>query len=451
MRLYLLRHGQTDWNAAHKLQGQTDVPLNETGLKQAREEAKRREEAGITFDRVFSSPLYRAKETARIVSGLPEEEIQTDPRIMEMSFGVDEGKFYSFDPAQREKMSENYQNFAYHPECYKACQGGESYEDLIRRTADFYRLLNDKYGDSDESILIVSHGAALHALLFTMLHRTDMEEYWQPHIANCRLMQAVFAQEAVILTEDPLCAVLQKAAGEGDLYIFAREKGRKPDRNQPVRYAGIVSGSVDAGLRPDTDFTIGGDLGKNRILLIAEAEAKAAKKINVNGEEQIITGNAEVVEDGKGGYDALLEAPSGRKAVLSLITYPKMRVVARGFAPVNPQVQIIPVPVDPACPGEKREEIRLSDLPEGMGEIWLSFWCTAGRGTLETEDGSGKAEISDGAAHEVKMRLSALGENLLKRESVSLLLKLCPDEKVPTVKLPREVSLLCVRRIHVIG
>ena len=93
MRLYLLRHGQTDWNAAHKLQGQTDVPLNETGLKQAREEAKRREEAGITFDRVFSSPLSRAKETARIVSGLPEEEIQTDPRIMEMSFGVDDGDF----------------------------------------------------------------------------------------------------------------------------------------------------------------------------------------------------------------------------------------------------------------------------------------------------------------------------------------------------------------------
>ena len=450
MRLYLLRHGQTDWNAAHKLQGQTDVPLNETGIRQAREEAKRREAAGVTFDRVFSSPLSRAKETARIVSGLPEEEIQTDPRIMEMSFGVDEGKFYSFDPAQREKMSENYQNFAYHPERYQACQGGESYEDLIRRTADFYRFLNDKYGNSDESILVVSHGAALHALLFTILHRTDMEEYWQPHIANCRLMEVVFVQKAVILTEDPLCAVLKKGAGEGDLYVFSREKGRRPDKTQPVRYAGLVSGSVDAGLRPDTDFTIGGDLGKNRILLIAEAEAKAAEKIVVNGEEELITGNAEVVSDGKGGYDALLPAPSGKKAVLSLITYPKMRVVARGFAPVNPQAQIHPSGGSSENPGSRQAEICLSDLPEGMGEIWLSFWCTAGSGVLETQDGRGKVGIPGGKAHEVKVRLSALGDNLLKGNSARLHLTLSPDEAVAKVKLPREISLLCVRRIHVI-
>ncbi|MGI5989127.1 MAG: histidine phosphatase family protein [Lachnospiraceae bacterium] len=447
MKLYLLRHGQTDWNVAHKLQGRTDIPLNKKGIGQAQTEAKRVKAAGITFDRVISSPLSRAKQTASIVSGLPEEQIETDARIAEMSFGVDEGKFYSFDPALRDKMEENYRNFAYHPQRYKACQGGESYQQLIERTASFYRDLIARYGDSGESILVVSHGAALHGMLYTMFARENMEEFWDPHIANCRLMRAVKIGDAVVLTEDDLCSVLKQGAGGGDLYIFNREKGKKPDRDKPVRYVGLVSGSVDAGLRPDTDFTIGGDMGKNRILLIAEAEAEASRKIVVNGAEKLITGNAEVAEDGKGGYDAYLPAPSGKKAVLSLITYPDMRVIARGFAPVNPAADISVLPDEE---GEKRAEILVSDIPDGMGEIWLDFWCTCGSGTISDAESGRSLIIPAGRAEEVKLRLSDLGKELLRQDSCRLVLSLKADGAVSKAKLPKEVKLLCVRKVHVI-
>jgi broad specificity phosphatase PhoE len=465
MRLYLLRHGQTDWNASHRLQGQTDIPLNPEGIRQAEKEAARAAAKGITFDRVFTSPLIRARQTAQIVSGLTGEGITEDKRLLEMSFGPDEGTFYSFDPKLSGKMSENHRNFAYHPQAYQAPEGAESFGQLISRTSDFLKSLLETYGNTQETILVVSHGAALHAMLFTMLARTDMEEYWQPRIGNCRLMSVVRTGGAVILTEDSLCEVLRGAAGGGDLYVFGREKGKRPEVAGPARYAGLISASVDAGLRPDADFTIGGSMGKDRILLLAEKEAEAAEKIVTRDGEELITGNAQVTEDGKGGYDALLPAPSGEKAVLSLITYPKMRVVARGFAPVNPKVQVTALPDELSVPGGKRAEILLTDLPEGMGEIWLSFRYTAVSGRLETPGGRKKAEIPGGLSREIKVGLSSLDRELLKKESCRLILTLYPDETgtpgkageagkaespAGKVHLPHRAGVLCVRRIHVI-
>ena len=61
--LYIMRHGKTDWNAARKLQGRTDIPLNEEGRKMAEEVRRECEEIG--FDICFSSPLVRARETAK--------------------------------------------------------------------------------------------------------------------------------------------------------------------------------------------------------------------------------------------------------------------------------------------------------------------------------------------------------------------------------------------------
>lgn len=80
--LYIMRHGKTDWNAVHRLQGSEDIPLNEEGRQMARD--ARKKYGDLRFDICYCSPLQRAQETAEIFlegSGTP---ILTDDRLREM-------------------------------------------------------------------------------------------------------------------------------------------------------------------------------------------------------------------------------------------------------------------------------------------------------------------------------------------------------------------------------
>ena len=85
-----LRHGQTDWNAQGRIQGHTDMPLNETGLAQARAAAERLVDQSI--DAIVSSPLIRARRTAEIVAERLRLPLRLDPELMERSFGRFEGR-----------------------------------------------------------------------------------------------------------------------------------------------------------------------------------------------------------------------------------------------------------------------------------------------------------------------------------------------------------------------
>ena len=83
MRLYLMRHGETDWNTKGLIQGSTDVPLNENGRKLAEMTREGFLSEGIAFTRIFASPLVRAHETAKIVAGKDcSIQIETDDRIL---------------------------------------------------------------------------------------------------------------------------------------------------------------------------------------------------------------------------------------------------------------------------------------------------------------------------------------------------------------------------------
>ncbi len=85
--IYIVRHGQTDWNVEGIYQGRIDIPLNKTGIEQAKR--TREKLRGIKFDKVFSSPLKRAFETAQIICDNP---IIKDDRIIERCNGELEGK-----------------------------------------------------------------------------------------------------------------------------------------------------------------------------------------------------------------------------------------------------------------------------------------------------------------------------------------------------------------------
>ncbi len=97
---YVLRHGQTDWNAQARLQGSTDIPLNETGRAQARVAAEILDGLGIT--RIVASPLSRALETAQIVGAKLGLTPQIDARLIERNFGLFEG--LTLDEVRRERI-----------------------------------------------------------------------------------------------------------------------------------------------------------------------------------------------------------------------------------------------------------------------------------------------------------------------------------------------------------
>ena len=176
MKLYIIRHGQTDWNLAHKLQGQTDIPLNERGRYVAaltREGLKE-----VPFDAAFTSPLQRAKETAEIILRGREIPIIEDERIIEVNFGAYEGEDFRLD-------NENLQNFFSRPEAYYSVDGSESMESILQRTGEFLTELyeNPKYQDS--TILISTHGAALSGLLCN-IKKWDKADFWKGGLhKNC--------------------------------------------------------------------------------------------------------------------------------------------------------------------------------------------------------------------------------------------------------------------------
>jgi alpha-ribazole phosphatase len=87
---YLVRHGETEWNAENRLCGRSDVPLSEAGRRQAESLAERLKP--IPFEALYSSPLKRALETARLISELVGLEPILDPRLVELDYGRWEGK-----------------------------------------------------------------------------------------------------------------------------------------------------------------------------------------------------------------------------------------------------------------------------------------------------------------------------------------------------------------------
>lgn len=105
MSFYVLRHGQTDWNVQMRLQGSTDIPLNETGRAQAHVAAKILAGEGIT--KIIASPLSRALETARIVGAASGLEPVVDGRLIERNFGLFEGMTIDAVHQHREDMREH--------------------------------------------------------------------------------------------------------------------------------------------------------------------------------------------------------------------------------------------------------------------------------------------------------------------------------------------------------
>lgn len=152
MIIGLIRHGETEWNALGRIQGQTDIALNEAGIRQAHALAARLKAEDRGWDAVVSSDLKRARETARILAdalGIPL--LPPDPRIRERSFGLAEGT------TEEERLSR------WGADWRSLDIGQESDDDVRKRGLAF---IADWQGKSpDIRLLVVSHGSILAVLL----------------------------------------------------------------------------------------------------------------------------------------------------------------------------------------------------------------------------------------------------------------------------------------------
>ncbi|MDO4619161.1 MAG: histidine phosphatase family protein [Lachnospiraceae bacterium] len=176
--LYILRHGTTAWNKERRLQGHSDIPLDEDGRALARETGKGMRD--IHFDRCFTSPLIRARETAQIVLGDRKIPVQTDERIAERNFGIYEGKpMLQATPAVRAEIEEMMRFDLQRDYCPPE---GESVSQLLERTKDFYLDITQNPAYENERILISVHGAAGRAIM----HAVWGGDFWHGCVPkNC--------------------------------------------------------------------------------------------------------------------------------------------------------------------------------------------------------------------------------------------------------------------------
>ena len=146
MRMYITRHGQTDWNIDHRLQGQSDIPLNDTGRAQAVTCGEALQRAGIEW--IITSPLSRARETAEIIRGyIGDIPITCDDLLLERAFGKLEGQCMYVSEAER----------------FPAEFGVESREHSYERIREAMENYRKRYWD--KTILVVTHGGVLFELL----------------------------------------------------------------------------------------------------------------------------------------------------------------------------------------------------------------------------------------------------------------------------------------------
>lgn len=162
-RIYLVRHGETEWNKLQRSQGcGNDISLSEEGFKQARAVAERLGEEKI--DLVFSSTLLRAYQTAEEIAKLHNLKVEKCSEFMEINFGEWEGMLF---PDIKEKFSEAYEVWRTTPHL-AVIPGAENVAEL--RDRSMKKLLALIKENPDKNIVVVSHGISIKVLITAIMN-----------------------------------------------------------------------------------------------------------------------------------------------------------------------------------------------------------------------------------------------------------------------------------------
>ena len=171
MKLYVARHGQTQWNAENKVCGRTDQPLTALGIAQA--EALAEKAADLHIDLILASPLQRSFRMAQIIADRCGAELQVEERLIEQNYGIFEGV-----DRQNPDFLANKRQFAVRYPC------GESMMDLAGRIYPMLREIREGY--PDKTVLLACHGGICRVIRTFFVPMTN-EEYFSYSPENCSL------------------------------------------------------------------------------------------------------------------------------------------------------------------------------------------------------------------------------------------------------------------------
>ena len=171
--IYIVRHGQTEQNLKKKLQGRSNHPLTDLGREQASAVGDAFRDAGIVFDKVYTSPLDRAVETAKLVAG--DVPIECEDALIEMDYGPYEGTDLHDLPPEVEEF---FRDFAHNP----APEGMEQLPDVVARAGEFLERL--KAEAVDRHILLSTHAIAMKGLLEYLTPEPN-GAYWSQFLGHC--------------------------------------------------------------------------------------------------------------------------------------------------------------------------------------------------------------------------------------------------------------------------
>ena len=190
--LYFIRHGETAKNKKMLLQGRSNTPLNEAGIRQSEDAGTYFLENGIRFDKIWSSPLIRAVQTARIATW-DEIPVLTDDRLLEMDYGPYEGIDLLTPPPE---VVHFFRDFVNNP----APAGMESLSSVVERVGAFLEELKPELSEG-RNILISTHAIALKGAL-EYLTPDAGGFYWSKHIRNCAVYRTGLADGRYLVPEE---------------------------------------------------------------------------------------------------------------------------------------------------------------------------------------------------------------------------------------------------------
>lgn len=205
IRLILVRHGETEWNSSFRFQGQTDIPLGDEGRRQASLLAERLSQ--VQFEKICSSPLSRAYETAAIITAVSSSAPAIVPleQLSEMCFGDWEGLTTG---EVEKKFPDLFSDWRDDPSKVHV-PGGESFGDLVERVGTGIRRV---ISGGERNILAVCHGGTIRAALVSMIG-IPVSASWKLRVDNCSITAIDIGPERITLRYSNDTAHLHAAPG----------------------------------------------------------------------------------------------------------------------------------------------------------------------------------------------------------------------------------------------